>query len=261
MEKRKKVGLALSGGAARGFAHIGVLKVLVDNGIPIDMIAGASAGSIIGGAYAAGMSVDEMLDMSKAVGWRNMLRPSLSGRAIFSIEPMGNFLSARFPTTRFEELKTPFYAVSCDLQTGEQVVHEAEGDVISAIRASCAVPGLFLPVIEKSGRTLIDGGTVKPLPCDVLRERGADIVIAVDVIACGSTKRAVPRTAFGITVQAALMLIRTACVSQHAFADIVIQPAIAHLRPDELGKRKEFIALGEEAAAARVDEIKAIISG
>jgi NTE family protein len=257
---RKTIGLALSGGAARGFAHIGVIKALVEGGVPIDMIAGTSAGSIVGGAYASGMTVEEMIVMSNAVGWLHLGRPSLSGRAIFSNEPMGNFLASRFLATRFEDLKIPFSAIACDLETGGQVVLEKEGDMISAIRASCAVPGIFLPIVEKSGRTLIDGGAVKPLPCDVLRERGADIVIGVDIISCGSTKRSPPRTAFGVTVQAALMLLRTASIGQHSAADIVIEPQIAHLRPDEIGKRREFIDLGEAAARHRIDEIKALIS-
>jgi NTE family protein len=259
MPKRKKVGLALSGGAARGFAHIGVLKVLVEHGVPVDMIAGTSAGSIVGGAFAAGMSVDEIRAMSRATGWRHLLRPSLSGRGIFSNEPMGTFLKSQFPATRFEDMAIPFAAVACDLETGEEVVLEGEGDAISAIRASCAVPGIFLPFVDKSGRVLIDGGAVKPLPCDTLRERGADVVIAVDVIACGSVRRTPPRTAFGITILGALTLIRAACITQHPVADIVIKPEIAHLRPDELGKRREFIELGEKAARERIEEILALV--
>jgi NTE family protein len=256
----KKIGLALSGGGARGFAHVGVLKVLVDSGVRFDMVAGTSAGSIIGGALAAGMSVDELLLMARNVGWTDLGRPSLSPLGFFSNEPMGRYLASYLPATRFEDLKFPFAAIACDLDTGGEVVCKDSGDMIESIRASCAVPGVFVPITADDGRTLVDGGAVKPLPCDTLREMGADIVIAVDVLACGSNFRSKPRTGLGVAFQSALTLIRAAARLQHFHADIVISPEISHLRPDEIGKRDEFIELGERAARERLDEILSILN-
>lgn len=256
---RKKVGLALSGGAARGFAHIGVLKMLIENDIPIDMVAGTSAGSIVGGALASGMSIDQMIEMARNIGWTDAGRPSLSPLGLFSNEPMGRYLAKYFPVTRFEELPIPFAAIACDLETGDEVVMNDEGDVIFAIKASCAVPGVFVPPTDSEDRMLVDGGAVRPLPCGILTKMGADIVIAVDVLACGSSFRSKPRTALGVTIQAAMTIIRTVSKNQHYKADIVIKPEIAHLRPDELGKRDEFIELGIEAAKVRIDEIKNLI--
>ena len=256
---RKKVGLALSGGGARGFAHAGVLKVLVENDIPIDMIAGTSAGSIVGGAFAAGMSVDEILAMAPKVGYSTIMLPSVAIGGMFTNAPMGRFLTEHFPVARFEDLKLPFASVAYELATGEVVIGKDNGDLITAIRASCAVPGVFVPVLDEKGRVLIDGGVVSPLPVETVRQMGADVVIGVDLMACGASFRNDPRTSVGILIRSALALLKVAAAHEAERADLVIEPAIAHLRPDQLGKRDEFIQLGEEAAQKRMDEIKRLI--
>jgi NTE family protein len=256
---RKKVGLALSGGGARGFAHVGVLKVLVENDIPIDMIAGTSAGSIVGAALAAGMSIDEMLAMAAKVGYTNMMLPSVAMGGVFTNAPMGSFLATHLPVTRFEDLKLPFAAIAYELSSEKVVIRKDRGDLITAIRASCAVPGVFAPVLDELGRTLVDGGVVSPLPVDAVRGMGADIVIGVDLMACGASFRQDPRTSVGIMIRSALALLKVAAAHEAGHAEIVIEPAIAHLRPDQIGKRDEFIALGESAAQARIDEIKKLL--
>lgn len=256
---KKAIGLALSGGAARGFAHLGVIKALVEAGIQIDMVAGTSAGSIAAAAVASGMSVDEMLAMSAGIRWGDVGRPSLSAMGLLSNVPLGRFLSKHLPAKNFEDLKIPCAVVACDPMTGDEIVLKDSGDLIFAVRASCAVPGIFVPPRCEDGRLLVDGGATKPLPCDTVRELGADVVIAVDVLACGSEFRSQPRTALGVTIMSAMTLIRMATMFQHLHADVVIAPEIAHLRPDELGKRDEFIALGYEAALAQLDEVRAAI--
>ena len=140
---RKKIGLALSGAGARGFAHIGALNVFAEHDITFDMIAGTSAGSIIGGALASGMSVDEIIAMSEKVGYAHMMRPTLGFGGMFSNAPMGNFIRRHFPVSRFEDLAIPFSAVAFDLANSERVVLSGSGDLVTAIRASCAVPGVF----------------------------------------------------------------------------------------------------------------------
>lgn len=256
---RKKIGLALSGGAARGFAHVGVLRLLVENGVPIDMVAGTSAGSILGGAIASGMSIEKIENMSRSIGWTDIGRPSLSPLGLLQNEPLGRYLAKHFPVTRFEEMPIPFAAIACDLQTGDEVVLKDKGDAIFAIRASCAVPGIFTPSTDEDDRMLVDGGAVRPLPCSILKKMGADVIIAVDVLACGSTFRSKPRTALGVSIQAAMTIIRTVSRNQHYRADIVIKPEIAHLRPDELGKRDEFIELGADATLILMDRIKVLL--
>ncbi len=256
---RKKVGLALSGGGARGFSHVGVLKVLAEHEIPIDFVAGTSAGSIVGAALASGMSIDEIVAMAANVGWTDVGRPSFSAMGLLSNAPLGRYLAKHFPAKRFEDLKIPFAAVACDPMSGDEVVLRDSGDLIYAVRSSCAVPGIFVPPTGRDGRILVDGGATKPLPCDIVREMGADIVIAVDLLACGSTFRSKPRTALGVAIMSALTLVRMASMFQHIHADVVIAPEIAHLRPDEIGKRDEFIELGEAAARDSIESIRACL--
>jgi len=256
---RKKIGLALSGGGARGFAHIGVLRVLADNNITIDMIAGTSAGAIIGGAYAAGMTVADILAMSEKVGWTNIMRPSLAFGGMLSSTPMGNFLARHFPVKRFEDLKIPFATPAFDLATSENVTFRDSGELIPAIRASCAVPGVFEPVRDEAGRMLVDGGVISPMPVETVRAMGADIVIAVDLLSCGSSFSKSSRTSVGIILQSALATLRNIAIVEHSAADIVIEPQIAHLRMDQIGKREEFIALGEKGAREALPQIVSIM--
>lgn len=255
---RKKIGIALSGGAARGFAHLGVLKVLVRHDIPIDFIAGTSAGSIAGAAFASGLSVDEIIALGRKMVWRRLAGFSFSPKGILSNAAMSAFLKQYLPFEKFEDLPIPFAAVACDLETGEEVVLKNSGDLITAIRASCAIPGVFVPV-ECEGRKLIDGGVVAPVPTKAVRKLGAEIVIAIDVLSSGSTYWGTPSTLLGIFFQSAMMLLRTAAKHQHYRADVVIVPQVSHLRPDELGKMDEFVKAGEEAALSRIDEIKKLI--
>lgn len=254
-----KVGLALSGGGARGFAHIGVLKVLAEHNVPIDLIAGTSAGSIIGGALAAGMSAADLEKLAARARWRDLIRPSLSIGGLLSNAPMGRFLRRNFPTDRLESAAMPFTAVAFDLGTNTPVLLGEKGDLVTAIRASCAVPGIFSPVRDDMGRMLIDGGVVSPLPVETVRAMGADIVIAIDVISCGATFRTSSRTGFGVLIQGALALLKVVSSAEQRGADIVIEPAVAHLRPDQVGKLEEFIALGEAAAREKIANILEII--
>lgn len=257
----KKVGLALSGGGARGFAHLGVLKALVENDIPIDLVAGTSAGSFVGGAFASGMSVDEIIAVGKKISWFGIAGFSYSPRGLLSNAPMGKFIADNFPVNRFEDLRVPFAAVACDLETGDEIVLSSEGDLVEAIRASCAIPGVFIPVVDGSGRSLIDGGVTSPMPTHATRTLGADIVIAVDLLTSGSTYWGKPSTLVGMFFQTAMMMLRTASRNQHYNADIVIEPPIAHIRPDEIAKRDELIALGEKAGLEKIEEIRSVLAG
>jgi NTE family protein len=255
----RKIGLALSGGAARGFAHVGVLKVLQEHGIPVDMIAGSSAGSIVAGAFAAGMTPDEIAEMGRKIKWMKISGPSFSPRGLLSNARLETFITKNFPVLKFEDLPVPFGAVACDIETGDEVVLTGEGDLAPAIRASCAIPGVFTPVENAAGRTLVDGGVVAPVPTRAVREMGAEIVIAVDVLAGGGTNLGKPKTLLGVIFQSAMMLIRTASKLQDYHADVTILPKVSHIRIDDLSKMDELIAAGEEAAREKVEEIKALV--
>jgi NTE family protein len=256
---RAKIGLALSGGAARGFAHVGVLKVLKEHDIPIDLVAGTSAGSIAGLAYASGMSIDNIAEIGGTIGWYSMSKLSFSAKGLLSNAPLGDLIRDRFPFDRFEELMIPYAAVATNLETGEEKVFKGEGDLGFAVCASCAIPGVFTPLEDEDGNKYVDGGVVAPIPTRAVREMGAKKIIAVDVMSPNSDYWGSPSTLLGVFFQSALMLLRTAASQQHYQADVVIVPDVAHLRPDEIGKMDEFIELGEKAALAKLDEIKKLV--
>jgi NTE family protein len=255
----KNIGLALSGGGARGFAHVGVLKALVENSIPIDMIAGTSAGSLVGGAFAAGMSAGEIIEMGRKVSWLNVAGFSYSPRGFLSNVALGTFIEKNFPVSRFEDLKIPFAACAVDLESGEEVVLKETGSLAFAIRASCAIPGVFVPVNDENGRHLVDGGVVSPMPTRAVRKLGADIVIAVDLITGGTDYWGTPTTLVGTFFQSAMIMLRTASRNQHYRADVVLEPAISHIRPDEIAKRDELIELGYRSVIEKIDAIKSAI--
>ncbi len=256
---RLKVGLALSGGAARGIAHVGVLKVLAEHAIPIDYIAGTSAGALVGAAYAAGAPLAEIEEMGRRMRWRDVGRVTLSRLGVQSNARLEDFLRARLPVTRFEELRIPFAAVATDLRTGSPVVMSGAGDVAFAVRASCAIPGWYVPVTDESGRQLVDGGLSANIPTAITRSLGADIVIAVDVNFEGAKFLGPPQSAIGILFQSMIVVQRTVSAHQCNDADLVIRPRVGHIRWDELARADELIPAGEQAARATVERIKSLI--
>lgn len=255
---RKKIGLALSGGGARGFAHVGAIKALGRHNINFDMIAGTSAGSIAGAALASGMTPDEIEAMARKIGWFNTLRPSFGLTGLMSSAPMGKMLRSALPAARFEDLVIPFAAIAYDIVKGEEVVLKDSGDLITAIRASCAVPGIFEP-IRLGDRMLVDGGVTAVLPVDAVRAMGADLVIAIDLLKCGNAFSSVPRTGFGIAIRSAMTLIGSSSAYQATRCDLIIEPAIAHIRPDQIKSADEAIKLGDEAVMERIDEIALLL--
>lgn len=258
--ERPRVGLALSGGAARGVAHVGVLKVLLEAGVQIDCVAGTSAGALVGGAFAAGLSIAEMEAFGRSMRWRDFGRMAFSRLGIQTNARMEDFIRSRFPVTRFEELPIPFAAVATDLHTGAAVVLKDEGDVAFAIRASCTVPGWYVPVTDKQGRQLVDGGLVANVPTVAARGLGADIVIAVDVNSEGAKFLGPPQSAIGVLFQSMLVVQRTVAAHQWREADLVIAPPVGHIRWDEMTRADEFLAAGEEAARAALERLKKLIA-
>lgn len=253
------MGLALSGGAARGIAHVGVLKVLAEHNVPIDFVAGTSAGSIVGGGLAAGISIEEIEKIARALRWKDMGRMTLSRLGVQSNARMEDFLRKFLPVTRFEDLKIPFAAVATDLNSGEPVVMSGEGDVAFAIRASCTIPGWYVPVTDSKGRQLVDGGLVANVPAAAARSLGADVVIAVDVNAEGAKFLGPPQSAIGVIFQSMMVVQRTVSALQLQDADIVIRPRCGHIRWDEMKRADELIRLGEEAARVTLNRMQRLV--
>ena len=258
--KRLRLVLALSGGAARGIAHVGVLRALVENDIPIAAIAGTSAGALVGGAFASGLTIDELEELGHGMRWRHVGRPTLSRFGLQSNARMEKYLHDRFPITRFEDLPIPFAAVATDLKSHDAVVMRDKGDVVFAIRASCTIPFVYAPCRDTEGRRLVDGGLVALIPVSAARDLGADIVVAVDVNAEGATFLGPPRTTIGIILQSMLTLQKTVSQAQLQTADVVIRPRIGHIRWDQLSRSKELLTAGYEAASESIDAIKKLIA-
>lgn len=255
------IGIALSGGAARGNAHVGVLRALAENNIRIDVIAGTSSGSIVGGALAAGLSLDEIEEFGRKLRWRHIGRVTMSRLGLQSNERLEKYLRARLPISRFENLRTPFAAVATDLKTGTAVVMRDHGDVPFAIRASCTIPGWYVPVTDEQGRQLVDGGLVAVVPSLAARLLGADIVIAVDVNADGATFfGASSRSIVGVLLQSMLVFQKTASHYQVESADLVIRPKVGHIRWDQVRRADELIAAGYQAGLESISHIQALIN-
>ncbi len=256
---RPRVGLALSGGAARGVAHVGVLKVLEEHGVGIDCVAGTSAGALVGGAFAAGATVAELAAFARTMRWRDFGKLTLSRLGVQTNVRLEEYVRARYPRTRFEELPVPFAAVATDLHTGAAVVFRERGDVAFAVRASCAVPGWYVPVTDERGRQLVDGGLVANLPATVARTLGAEVVVAVDVNSEGARFMGQPVSVVGVLIQSMLVVQRAAVEHQRQTADVVISPSVGHLRWDEMRRAAEFIDAGCEAARAAIPALKELL--
>lgn len=251
INSRKRVGLALGGGVARGPAHIGVLAVLEREGIPIDCVAGTSAGALIGAAYCAGLEVPQLCELARQSGWRTVIRLIWPRQGLVSFGKMEPWVESLVGAVDIRDLSIPFAAVAADLARGE-VVALRRGRLATAVRASCSVPGLVAPV-EIEGRLLCDGGVLDNLPVKAVRDMGADYVIGVDLFAPDCGRRWGP---LGMGVAAVESLIRRAGGGVDC-ADCLITPDIAGASYFQFSKSAEFIALGEAAAEKMIPTIRA----
>ena len=223
-------------------------------------MAGTSAGALVGGALASGMPLSEIEVIGRKLRWRDIGRLTISRLGVQSNERIEEYLRARLPVTRFEDLPVPFAAIATDLNSGQAVVMRDNGDLPFAIRASCAIPGWYLPVSDQQGRQLVDGGLVAMIPSAAARALGADIVIAVDVNAEGAKFFLPPQSAIGVILQSMLVVQRTVSWHQLQDADLVVSPLVGHIRWDELGRADELIAAGYEAGMKSSEAIHGLIA-
>ncbi len=245
-----RVGLALSGGFARGIAHIGVLRVLEQNRIPISCIAGTSVGALVGAAYASGVSLDEMQEQAAQTQFKDFGRWTFSWMGLATNRRLEVYLRRYSEMTQFEQMKLPLAIVATDLGTGEAVSF-THGQLGPALRASCAYPGLFLPV-EHQGRTLVDGFLAAAVPVDAARQLGAEIVIAV-YLEPGSIEK--PRNMVDVIGRSFSIIQRYADLGWRRKADVIIEPDVKDFVWDDFEKAPEMIAAGEAAARAALPKI------
>lgn len=250
---RPRIGLALGGGFARGIAHIGVLQALEDSGIRVDFIAGTSVGALIGAAYASGATLEDMARQGADTRFRDFGRWTLSRMGMASNERLEDFLR-KFTTCKFfAELKIPLSIVATDLITGESVYFTG-GEIGPALRASCAYPGLFLPV-EYRGHFLVDGFLTEPVPTSAARALGAEFVIAIHLEPGLLYQK--PRNTIEVIGRSFSIIQASSEMPWRSAADVVIEPEVHHYLWDDFEKTPELIAAGEAATRAAMSEIKA----
>ncbi len=247
------IGVALGGGFARGLAHIGVLKVLEEQGIPVRMVAGTSVGALIGAAYCSGLTIPELEELAHKVRFTTFARWTLSRYGFATNDRMVSFLRQHLKVQTFEEMRIPLGVTATDFNTGEGVVFST-GSILDPVRASCAYPGMFLPV-EIRGRWLVDGMLSHPVPTRPLREMGAERVLAVQLKGQWS-KAAAPRHLFDVIGQSFAIAQDMMSPVWKSAADLVIEPDVAGFDYDDFKRAGELIHVGELAMRRALPEVR-----
>ncbi|HEZ3759969.1 TPA: patatin-like phospholipase family protein [Neisseria meningitidis] len=247
------VGLALGGGASKGFAHVGIIKVLKENGIPVKVVTGTSAGSIVGSLFASGMSPDRLELEAEILGKTDLVDLTLSTSGFIKGEKLQNYINRKVGGRQIQQFPIKFAAVATDFETGKAVAFN-QGNAGQAVRASAAIPNVFQPVII--GRyTYVDGGLSQPVPVSAARRQGANFVIAVDISA--RPGKNISQGFFSYLDQTLNVMSVSALQNELGQADVVIKPQVLDLGAvGGFDQKKRAIQLGEEAARAALPEIK-----
>lgn len=252
-----RLGLALGGGSARGFAHIGVLKSLDQAGIRPEVVVGTSAGALVGAFYAAGFSswkIEEVALRTREVDLADLAQGSKRGMLVG--DSLSRFVNDALRGARIEDLRTRYGAVATDLRSGELVLLRS-GAVADAVRASCSIPGVFVPR-ELGGRELVDGGLVSPLPVRAARQLGCDVVIAVDV-GTRPNRASLPGM-YEVLLQSFEIMGRALSEQEATGADIVLRPDTSAFASTDFNARRDLIQAGYEAAQRALPELRRRLS-
>jgi NTE family protein len=247
------IGLALGGGFARGMAHIGVLKVLEEEGIPIRFVAGTSVGALIGAAYCSGVSLEDLEKVAHSCRFTTFARWTVSRYGFASNDRMVSFLTHTLKVKTFEELRIPLGVTATDFNTGQGVVFHS-GSIIDPVRASCAYPGMFLPV-EIRGRYLVDGMLSHPVPTRPLRDMGAERVLAVHLRGTWA-KSGAPRHLFDVIGQSFAIAQDAMSSLWKSAADIVVEPEVSGFAYDDFKRAGDLIRSGEVAMRQAMLEVR-----
>jgi NTE family protein len=253
--REPKLGLALGGGFARGMAHIGVIKALEEAGLRIDYIAGTSVGSIIAGAYASGATVEEMTAFGTRVRWHDFGKWTFSKMGLASNNRLEALVKKLFHAAQFEDLKIPLAIIAADLATGRPVVFK-KGELALPIRASCAYPGLFLPV-ENDGCQLIDGGLVRTVPTLSARDLGADVVLGVGLGNINPDYQ--PRHIAEVLARSFSIAMQAAEPIWRKHADLVVEPKVDTFAWDDFAHTPELVEAGYAATLVILPELKKLL--
>jgi len=251
-----KIGLALGGGAAKGFAHIGVIKMLEASGIHPDVVSGTSAGSVVGSLYAAGLDPFQLQEQAFALDEATIRDVHIFSGGLVQGQKLQDYINTAVNHRAIQELKLPFAAVATQLETGERTVF-VRGNTGQAVRASSSVPGVFEPV-SIGDKHYVDGGVVSPVPVDAARQLGADFVIAVDISSTPSGSN--PQGMVNIVGQSITIMGRQLGKQELARADFVIKPNITGIGATDFEQKNQAILEGERATLAAMPAIKAAMA-
>jgi NTE family protein len=254
--KPAKIAVVLGAGAAKGFAHIGVLKVLESQRVPVHMVVGTSAGSFVGSLYSYGFDTYTLQKIALSLDKGDVAELTVPDNGFVKGERLRDFINKQLRNTVMEKLRIPFYAVATNIKNGEQTVF-ATGNTGMAVQASCAVPGIFQPATF-AGATYVDGGVVDPLAVDVARSHGADVVIAVDITSgIGTT---VPTSTMDTIMKSIEIMYNKISQIPISKADVVIKPMVGFVGSADFEHRNEAIMEGEKAAWAAMPQINALLA-
>lgn len=251
MKKKPKIGLALGAGAARGIAHLGVLKVLEKYKVNIDYIAGSSMGALVGALYACGIDVDFLIKFANELKSKSWLDLCMPRTGLISGKKVATMLEIMTRNRSFADLTIPFAAVATDIERGEAVVLKS-GNVAAAVRASISIPVVFKP-FKLDGRLLVDGGVVDRVPVSVVREMGADLVIAVDVNKFVTYQPV--HNIVDIMFQTLDIMERKILNARILDTEVLIRPKVGHISPAHFHRVNELVELGEQAAEASISRL------
>lgn len=255
--KQRKVTLALGGGSARGIAHVGVLRVLEREKIPIDRIVATSMGSLIGAAYSLGIPMKVMEDKAYGFSVNKLLDPTFRGMGLLAGEKLEGVIRSLIESKTFAECKIPLAIITTDIESGDQIIHQS-GDLVKAVRASCSWPGIFAPV-PLNGRLLCDGGIKNSVPVKIARDLAPDnFVLAVDVGFC--VRQGKMENIFQIILQSLQIIGEELNKYQSDTADCAIKVDLPEIDQIAFNRAREIVVKGTEAAEARIHEIKKAIN-
>ncbi|MGM7701054.1 patatin-like phospholipase family protein [Pseudalkalibacillus sp. Hm43] len=253
--KEPKIGIALGSGGARGFAHIGVLKALHHAGIKIDMVAGSSMGALVGAFYCTGHEPATMVKMAKMFRRRYYMDYTVPKMGFVSGKKVEQLIYALTQRKKIEELDIPFSIIATDLLKAEKVVIQ-EGLISEAVRASIAVPGIFVPY-KKDGRLLVDGSVIDRVPVSVVKQMGADIIIAVDISHIKQNPEI--STIFDVIMQSIDIMQRELVKAHEITTDVLIRPHVENFSASAFKDIEEIIEIGEKETNGRIADIEAVI--
>jgi len=250
-----RIGLALGGGFARCLAHVGIIQVLEENQIPLHAIAGISSGAVVAAAYASGTPLDVVLSEGAATSFSRFAKWTLSRMGLASNERMNTYLQKILRSTRFEDMRIPLAVVATDLVTGSAVAFRGRGDIIAPVRASCAYPGMFLPV-EIDGRWLVDGAIAANVPVAALLDMGCTRVVAVSLQTVNGEKEP-PGNVFQVVSRCFAIMQERLVAEWREQAHLVLEPDVSGFAWDDYGRGNELVLTGRKTALSALPALQA----